>query len=100
MLEDFFRGSPAGVIPFCSFSDIRQPFVNLVRARLAGTMEGTVKHDWMIRVLEDLQSYARINGMTALAEHLDQARLLALTEAASLQDDMVDADDVDLAAYD
>jgi hypothetical protein len=36
----------------------------------------------MIRVLEDLQTYARRNGLPALAEHLDQARLLALTEIA------------------
>lgn len=62
-------------------------------------MEGNVKHDWMIRVLEDLQLYARANAMTALAEHLDQARLLALTEAASLPDDL-DAHEDDLAVYD
>lgn len=42
-------------------------------------------HDWMIRVLEDLQSYARGQGLVALAEHLDQARLLALTEIANLR---------------
>ncbi len=41
-------------------------------------------HDWMIRVLEDLQTYARSNGLAALAEHLDQARFLALTEIANL----------------
>lgn len=41
-------------------------------------------HDWMIRVLEDLQSYARLHGLVALAEQLDQARLLALTEIANL----------------
>lgn len=59
-----------------------------------------MKHDWMIRVLEDLQRYATGNGMPALAEHLDQARLLALTEAASLPDDLEDADDGDLAVFD
>lgn len=59
-----------------------------------------MKHDWMIRVLEDLQRYATGNGMSALAEHLDQARLLALTEAASLPDDLDDADDRDLAVFD
>jgi len=59
-----------------------------------------VKHDWMIRVLEDLQSYARIHGMTALAEHLDQARLLTLTEAASLLEDISAAGEVDLPVYD
>ena len=62
-------------------------------------MEGTVKHDLMIRVLEDLQRYAGDNGMAALAEHLDQARLLALTEAASLPDDLDDADEGDLAVF-
>ncbi|MCB1388508.1 MAG: hypothetical protein KDK12_05070 [Rhodobacteraceae bacterium] len=41
-------------------------------------------HDWMIRVLEDLQTYARLHGLAALAEQLDQARLLALTEIANL----------------
>lgn len=41
-------------------------------------------HEWLIRVLEDLQSYARLHELRALAEHLDQARLLALTEIASL----------------
>ncbi|MCC5969445.1 MAG: hypothetical protein JJU15_05810 [Pararhodobacter sp.] len=58
-----------------------------------------MKHDWMIRVLEDLQTYARANAMAALAEHLDQARLLALTEAASLPDDPADTDEGDLAAF-
>lgn len=59
-----------------------------------------MKHDWMIRVLEDLQRYATGNGMGALAEHLDQARLLALTEAASLPDDLEEFDDSDLAVFD
>ena len=49
--------------------------------------EGEVPHDWLIRVLEDLQSYARLHQLLALAEHLDQARLLALTEIASLPAD-------------
>ena len=43
-----------------------------------------MQHEWMIRVLEDLQSYADIHDLAALAEHLDQARLLAMTEVASL----------------
>ncbi len=42
-------------------------------------------HDWMIRVLEDLRAYARLNGLTALADELDQARMLAMTEIANLQ---------------
>ena len=41
-------------------------------------------HDWMIRILEDLQTYARLHGLVALAEQLDQARLLAMTEIANL----------------
>lgn len=41
-------------------------------------------HEWMIRVLEDLQTYARAHGMMALADHLDQSRLLALAEIANL----------------
>ena len=45
-----------------------------------------MRHDWIIRVLEDLQTYARAHGLTALADHLDQARLLALAEIANLPD--------------
>ena len=41
-------------------------------------------HEWLIRVLGDLQTYARMHDLVALADHLDQARLLALTEIASL----------------
>jgi len=40
-------------------------------------------HDWLIAELEGLRDYAALNGLVALAEHLDQARLLALTEIAS-----------------
>jgi len=43
-----------------------------------------VPHDWMIRVLEDLRAYARLNGLAALADELDQARMLAMTEIANL----------------
>ena len=63
-------------------------------------MEGDVKHDWMIRVLEDLQRYAIGNRMPALAEHLDQARLLALTEAASLPDTLENGDGRDIVIFD
>lgn len=51
-----------------------------------------MKHDWMIRVLEDLQSYARIHGIHSLADHLDQARLLAITECSNLPGDDHDDD--------
>lgn len=50
-------------------------------------------HDWLIKTLEDLQTYARQHALTALAEHLDQARLLALTEIASLPEDATFAHD-------
>ncbi|HPD93815.1 MAG: hypothetical protein H6900_06910 [Rhodobacter sp.] len=42
-------------------------------------------HEWMIRVLEDLLTYARLHGLTALAEMLDQARMLAIAEIANLE---------------
>lgn len=43
------------------------------------------QHEWMIRVLDDLATYARENAMPALAEHLTQARLLAVTEMANIE---------------
>lgn len=46
-----------------------------------------MQHEWVIRVLEDLQRYAQLHMMPALVEHLDQARLLALTEIAGLAPD-------------
>ena len=88
-----------GLFLFC-FSGGRQSFVKDIGARLGPEMEGKVKHDWMIRVLEDLQRYADGHGMLALAEHLDQARLLALTEAASLPDEPADAGECNLMAFD
>lgn len=41
-------------------------------------------HEWMIRTLDDLEDYARRNGLPALAAHLEQARYLAWTECANL----------------
>ena len=46
-----------------------------------------LQHEWMIRVLENLQTYALRNNLSALAEHLDQARLLAMTEISNLTED-------------
>ena len=40
-------------------------------------------HEWMIRTIEDLEDYARRNGLPALAAQLEQARYLAWTECAS-----------------
>lgn len=36
--------------------------------------------DWIIDVLTDLNKFARNNGMMALAEHLDDAKLIAASE--------------------
>ena len=41
---------------------------------------GTVKKDWMIDVLADLRACALNNKMTKLAEHLDDAILVAASE--------------------
>lgn len=44
-------------------------------------------HDWLIGAIEDMMTYARTHGLHALAEHLDQARMLAMTEIANLDPD-------------
>ncbi len=41
----------------------------------------------MIAVLDDLVTYARRNGLPALAAHLEEARLLAQTELANIEDE-------------
>ena len=40
-------------------------------------------HDWIFDVLADLKTYARKNGLSALADELDEATLIAATEIAS-----------------
>ena len=40
-------------------------------------------HDWILDVLADLKTYARKNGLSALADELDEATLIAATEIAS-----------------
>ncbi|KMK66051.1 hypothetical protein [Puniceibacterium sp. IMCC21224] len=40
-------------------------------------------HDWIIDVLADLKTFARTNGMGALADHLDDTQLVAQVEIAS-----------------
>ena len=40
-------------------------------------------HDWIIDVLTDLKTFARANGMEALADHLDDTQMVAQTEIAS-----------------
>lgn len=39
-----------------------------------------MSHDWILDVLRDLRSYARQNGMHALAEQLDDTALVAMSE--------------------
>ena len=41
-------------------------------------------HDWILDVLTDLKAYARANGLPTLAEHLDDACLVAHVEMSSL----------------
>lgn len=40
--------------------------------------------DWILDVLTDLKSYAQKNGLTVLAEQLDDTRLVAAAEIATL----------------
>ncbi|QBF33620.1 hypothetical protein CFI11_20730 [Thalassococcus sp. S3] len=44
-----------------------------------------MQHDWILDVLADLNTFAKANGLGALAEQLDDAKLVAATEIASLQ---------------
>lgn len=46
-----------------------------------------MQHEWLISQIEGLRDYASLNGLPALAAHLDQARLLAMTEIASVEGD-------------
>ena len=39
-------------------------------------------HTWILDVLADLKAYARKNDLGALAEQLDDARLVAVSELA------------------
>lgn len=40
-------------------------------------------HDWIIDVLTDLKTFARTNGLNALADQLDETNLVAQVEIAS-----------------
>jgi hypothetical protein len=39
-----------------------------------------MSHEWMLDLLTDLKGFAQKNAMTALAEHLDDALLIAARE--------------------
>ncbi|WP_238364884.1 hypothetical protein [Mesobacterium pallidum] len=40
-------------------------------------------HDWILDVLTDLRTFAEKNDMTALAEQLDDTKIVAAVEIAS-----------------
>jgi len=42
-----------------------------------------MQNEWIIDVLSDLKAFARQNGLVQLAEQLDDAVLVAMTELAS-----------------
>ncbi len=45
-----------------------------------------MKENWVIDVLSDLRSFAHQNALPQLAEHLDDARLIAAAEIAAKDD--------------
>jgi len=42
-------------------------------------------NDWILDVLTDLKTYAKKNGLSALADQLDETTLIAATEIASVE---------------
>jgi hypothetical protein len=48
-------------------------------------------NDWIIDVLADLTTYAEKNGLSALSRQLDDTKLIAATELASLDGKALDA---------
>jgi len=42
-------------------------------------------NDWILDVLADLKTYAKKNGLDALAEQLEETMLIAATEIASAE---------------
>ncbi|WP_162798130.1 hypothetical protein SuNHUV7_18700 (plasmid) [Pseudoseohaeicola sp. NH-UV-7] len=45
-----------------------------------------MRNDWILDVLADLQSFARKNGMDALAEQLGDTKIIAAAEVMSLDE--------------
>ncbi len=43
-----------------------------------------MKYDWILDVLADLRTFAQANGLDALADQLDDTRLVAATEIVSI----------------
>lgn len=84
-----FGGGPFFLDGFALSVQRSQSFVNhaagmMLPANGIAGRAGIMQHEWIIRVLEDMQNYAQLHGLVALTEQLDQARLLALTEIASM----------------
>ncbi|SLN59749.1 hypothetical protein ROJ8625_03024 [Roseivivax jejudonensis] len=46
-----------------------------------------MRHDWIINVLSDLGTFARQNGLTALAAQIEDAKFVAHAEIASRAED-------------
>ncbi|AXT27256.1 hypothetical protein D1823_12080 [Ruegeria sp. AD91A] len=45
------------------------------------------QNEWILDVLSDLNAFAVANGLSALAEQLDDTRLIAAAEIASLKNE-------------
>ena len=43
--------------------------------------------DWILDVLTDLKTFARANGMPALAEQLDDTTIVAMAEIAAVRNE-------------
>lgn len=43
-----------------------------------------MKNDWILDVLADLRTFAQANGLDALADQLDDTRLVAATEIVAM----------------
>ena len=46
------------------------------------------QNEWILDVLSDLNAFAVANGLSALAEQLDDTRLIAAAEIASLKNEV------------
>lgn len=55
-------------------------------------------HEWVMDVLTDLQSFAKSNDLNELAEHLQEAGLIAAAEINSQADGVIQDHYVDAAA--
>ena len=42
-----------------------------------------MQHDWILDVLADIRTYAQSNGLSAVAEQIEDARTVAMAEFAS-----------------